>query len=127
MDISGAFDTISKKAIIEGLNRKSIPKFIINWYEYYLTNRRAEAKIHDSKITRFLRMGIPQGSVLSSSAWNMGIDDIVENANIGPSQVVAFADDLFVMITRIDPDTLVDLAQPTIDKIKTLCENVSVK
>ena len=47
----------------------------------------------------------------------MGIDDIVEKANIGPTQVVAFADDLFLLITGIDPDTLVDLVQPTIDKI----------
>ena len=117
LDVSGAFDNLSIKAIIEGLTKKNVPKYIIKWYEYYLRNRRAVANIQGSKVTRLLTKGTPQGGVFSSSAWNMGIDDIIEEANKGGAATVAYADDIFILITGIDPDTLVDLAQPIIDNI----------
>ena len=47
MDIRGAYDHISTKAILHGLKDKGVPHTIINWYKYYLTNRQAEAKLKD--------------------------------------------------------------------------------
>ena len=81
------------------------------------SNLQIHANLKGSKITRALTKGIAQGAVLSGYAWNLGIDDIVEEANKGPTISVAYADDLFVMVTGFDPDMLVDIAQPTIDKI----------
>ena len=77
-DISGAFDNINIKAILDGLKRKNIPEFITGWFESCLRNRMAESILDDGKVKRLLTKGTAQGGVLSTIAWNIAIDDILE-------------------------------------------------
>ena len=122
LDISGAFDNISIDSIIKGFKRKEISENITRWFESSLRNRIANATLGDDSISvkRSLTRGTAQGGVLSTIAWNIAIDDILEELNKPPFLVVGFADDLAVLISGIDPNTLVSLIQPVINKITSI-------
>ena len=119
-DISGAFDSIKIPSIIEGMKQKGVPPFLTNWFECCLENRQASATINNDSITRFLTQGVAQGGVGSPLAWNIGIDDILHKLNKPPFTLVGFADDLCLLVSGSDPNTLVELCQPVIDKITKL-------
>ena len=117
MDISGAFDSIKTSSILDGMKNKGMPTFLINWFENCLTTRMASTSLNSDTITRYLTQGVAQGGVGSPLAWNLAIDDILQDFNKPPTSLVGFADDLSATISGSDPNILVDLIQPVIDKI----------
>ena len=117
LDISGAFDNVLVDSIIAGFKSKGISEHITNWYESSLRNRLAEANIGDTVVKRALTKGCAQGGVLSTVAWNLAVDDLLQDLNKAPFLVVGFADDFAALISGIDPNTLVAKMQPVIDKI----------
>ena len=123
MDIAGAYDNVNIEAISKGFEDKQIPYIFTKWYKFYVSHRIARAAINDNEIERSLTKGVPQGGVISSFAWNLAIDDILQQNNAGPIKTIGFADDICVLVTGIDPDTLVQLAQPVVDKITELGES----
>ena len=61
--------------------------------------------------------GTPQGGVLSSRIWNLAFDPLLKLLNHeSPCDPVGFADDGALCFRGIDPETLVDIAQPKINK-----------
>ena len=117
LDISGAFDNVLVDSIIRGFRTKGIPEHITHWYESSLRNRVAETSFGDIVIKRSLTKGTAQGGVISTIAWNLAIDELLHEINKPPFLVVGFADDLAVLLTGIDPNTMVALMQPIINKI----------
>ena len=61
--------------------------------------------------------GTPQGGVLSSRVWNLAFDPLLKllNAN-SPCSPVGFADDGALCFIGICPHTLIQIAQPFLDK-----------
>ena len=116
-DISGAFDSISIDSIIRGMESKGIPSFLIKWFSKCLRSRSASATINNNTITRYLTRGTAQGGVGSPQAWCIGIDDILHENNKSPITLVGFADDLAALVTGKDPNKLVEMLQPVINKI----------
>ena len=128
LDISGAFDNISIDSIINGFKRKEISENITGWFESSLRNRIADASLGDSiSVKRSLTRGTAQGGVLSTIAWNIAIDDILQELNKPPFLVVGFADDLAALITGIDPQTLVSLIQPVLNKMPQFLPYIAAK
>ena len=117
LDISGAFDNILVDSIIAGFESKGIAEHITKWYESSLRNRVAEANIGETVIKRTLTKGCAQGGVLSTIAWNMAIDELLQSLNKPPFLIVGFADDFAALISGIDPSTMVSLMQPIVNKI----------
>ena len=126
LDISGAYDNILTKPILNGMKIKSLPTFMINWYKSYLENRVATAKVQNTTITRSLTKGTPQGGVWSSIAWNLAIDHLLQKFNKPPFTVVGFADDLSVILSGIDCNAMVEIMQPVINDIIEECANLGL-
>ena len=60
--------------------------------------------------------GTPQGGVLSSRIWNLAFDPLLKLLNHNsPCAPVGFADDGALCFRGIDPETLVEIAQPKIN------------
>ena len=117
LDISGAFDNICVESIIEGFKRKGIPEHITGWFESSLRNRVAETNLDGITIMRKLSKGTAQGGVISTIAFNLAIDKLLQELNKPPFLVVGFADDFCALINGICPSTLVRLMQPMLDQI----------
>ena len=113
LDIEGAFDNVSFKAIKEAMERHNIPKTIIRWYLGYLCNRSAKVELGGVSVTKYLTCGTPQGGILSPLVWNLVIDQLL--------QILAkehdphgFADDVTVINGGLCLQTVIDKTQQAI-------------
>ena len=116
-DMSGAFNCISNEFILKGMKQKGFPPFITKWFSNCMTTRSATATINNITKTRFLTRGVAQGGVGSPLAWNLGIDEILTTIGKPPFELVGFADDLALLLSGLDPDALVEIAQPRVNKL----------
>ena len=123
LDIEGAFDTVSFKAISDAINsspvHKSTAGWIINMVKYrYLT-------VTHKDITKRIRIrrGCPQGGVLSPFLWNLVVDDLLKfSAKEIPGYLQAFADDLVTLVEGSDTGVIWQRTQKTINTIEKWCD-----
>ena len=119
LDCSGAFNKVKIQSLIKGMERKNLPREIINWYEAYLKNQLVTIELNGISITKLLTRGIPQGGVLSPICWNIFLEELLLQINNtqSPSEATAYADDLALIINGIHPNSMVDIMQGTINKV----------
>jgi ribonuclease HI len=108
LDIEGAFDNLSLRSVERSLQDHDVPDPIIKWYMHYMHNRVATADLRGTSTSRLLSRGTPQGGVLSPLMWNMAFDSLLSKFDEGAVRICGFADDAALMISGIDPFTLVD-------------------
>ena len=116
LDIQGAFDSITPRAVEAGMILHNFPPIMINWYINYITNRSCQVTLGHSSLTRFLTQGTPQGGVFSPIAWNLAFDSLLSIFDGGPTFAIGWADDGCLLISGPDPHTLADIAQDSINK-----------
>ena len=77
LDLSKAFDSISHRAIIDGLHKSHYNPFLINWYNSFLSGRVHSTLVND-QLSRELTtsQGVPQGTVNGPPLFNSGTNDI---------------------------------------------------
>ena len=82
VDIEKAFDMIWKKGLLEKIEQKGITGNMYNFINDFIHNRSitVQVKGHKSKETN-IENGIPQGSVISPTLFNIFINDITEYLN----------------------------------------------
>jgi hypothetical protein len=115
LDIKGAFDNISTRAVTVGMIKHGFPLNMINWYTNYIKNRSCYTKLGNKSLTTYLHKGIPQGGVFSPIAWNLAFDDLLSAFENDPTLAIGFADDGSLLISGPDPYTLVNIAQTSIN------------
>ena len=83
----------------------------------FLKTRESIADVLGVKTTIRPACGTPQGGVLSSRVWNLAFDPLLKllNAN-SPCSPVGFADDGALCFIGICPHTLIQIAQPFLEK-----------
>ncbi len=117
LDIQGAFNNVNPAKAVEAMNRRGIDSSIVRWYSFYLRNRTATIKINDTQTTRTLPRGLPQGGIISPLAWDLVIDNLLVHLNKEKNiKAVGYADDVAIVLDGIDPASMVDIAQSSINK-----------
>lgn len=102
LDVTNAFNTARWDKIVEALNRKNTPAYLMRVIHNYLSERTL---VYGKNGIRTLSCGVPQGSVLGPLLWNVMYDDLlsldVEEKLQGSSTstLVAFADDIAIIAT----------------------------
>lgn len=127
LDIEGAYDNTSTKAVIAGMVKHGFPIEIINWYEFYLKNRTCEMDAGGAKYKRHLKTGVPQGGVLSVVAFNLAMDDFLVECDLDGTDVIGFADDGCIMVRGSDLRTILTRIQHTLDRVSSWAERVGLK
>ena len=123
LDIEGAFDNVSFKAISDAINSSPVDKstagWIINMVKYlHLT-------VTHKDITKRIRIrrGCPQGGILSPFLWNLVVDDLLKfSAKEIPGYLQAFADDLVTLAEGSDTGVIWQRTQKTINTIEKWCD-----
>ncbi|KMQ83132.1 lian-aa1 retrotransposon protein [Lasius niger] len=78
LDIEGAFNSTSNKAIKEATTRHGVPEPLVDWIEDMLTGRNPLVGYGDTAIKGKPDRGCPQEGVLSPLLWCL-VNDLLEN------------------------------------------------
>ena len=128
LDIKGAFDNISTKAIINSLEKKGVDNKITQWYQQYLNNRVCVAELGSSKRKVRLTRGAPQGGVASPvMAWNCAFDLLLEAFDGLATKIIGYADDALQLSTSICLETALARAQQAIQIAEKWAKKVGVQ
>ena len=128
LDIEGAFDNVSFKAISETIHNSPVDKSTAGWIVNMVSNRNIS--ITHKNCTKRIRVkrGCPQGGILSPFLWNLIVDDLLRfAANKIPGYLQAFADDLVALSEGQDLDYIRSRTQKTVDTIESWCQSKGLK
>ena len=123
LDIEGAFDNVSFKAISEAVKATKVDLATAQWIINMVTNRFITINHKDKSRRVQIRRGCPQGGILSPFLWNLVVDDLLTfTAKDIPGYLQAFADDLVSLAEGNDLDIFWNRTCKTIKTIKKWCQ-----
>ena len=127
LDIEGAYDNTSTRAVVAGMVKHGLPLEIINWYKFYLENRTCEMEAGGAKFKRHLKTGVPQGGVMSTIAFNLPMDDFLVECDLDETEALGFADDGSLMVRGSDLEVILTKIQQTLDRVSKWAERSGLK
>lgn len=98
LDIAGAFDCAWWPLVLAKLRLRQIPGDLFALVQSYFSNREITYDSGPTIIHRRTSMGCPQGSVLGPLLWNILFDDVLSLPLPPGCTLVAYADDLLLLV-----------------------------
>lgn len=120
VDVRNAFNSACHSLIIKELRDRRISQYIINFVSSYLTGRGVEVK--KNEIVK-ASAGVPQGSVLGPTLWNVLYDGILGMELTENAMCVGFADDLALVVGANDEYTLMTNTNDCLGRISNWLKN----
>ena len=112
LDISGAFSNTSIESLIRDLAETGVEQEILDWTAYLLSNRKTRATLGDDEAEKEVTNGMMEGGIKSPCNWNIKLSKCADKfPKNGPLDFTGYADDIGLLITGIDMQTLVDILQ----------------
>ena len=116
LNMSKAFDTINIHTLIRKLLQTKSPGTIIKFIGNYIKGRTSYIKyINHTSSQRQFKTGVPQGSVLSPTLFNIYTVDIPQPR--APVQIMAYADDITITYTHTSTSAAKKYIQPYLHKV----------
>lgn len=95
LDISAAYDNVVISILKRKLLDLKVPVILVKFIINVLSERIISLVSHDSKISRTVYKGLPQGSVLSPLLYNIYVCDLESSLN-NSVNILQYADDLLL-------------------------------
>ena len=122
IDIQGAFDNLPNTSIKKALDDTAAKGKISNWITNMISNRYITLQLAGEKIVRLIPKGCPQGGVLSPFLWNLVVNDLLLVFR-GLDNLLAYADDLLILQSGTDKNTILETAKRYLNKINAWCKS----
>ncbi len=127
LDIKGAFDTVDPDAAIAAMEKRKLPKWFINTYGHFIKHRVVKAEFCGEVVRRWVRMGCPQGGVISPLFWNLVFDELLKEVHGKGIDCEAFADDIGLTCSGPDLMTCRDKIQAAIKRAEKWASEFGLK
>ena len=105
VDLSKAFDVIDHHRLLKKIGYTDLHSNLKRWLVAYLRDRRVRV-VYEGKLSKWrkVKMGVPQGSVLSPLLFNFFVNDIASSAEIDES----YADDFHAASSHVSPTEIAE-------------------
>lgn len=125
LDIAQAFDRVWHQGLIYKLIKYNFPLYLIQTIQSYLSDRSFEVH-HGSAIstTRLIEAGVPQGSILGPTLFNLFINDLPQTPQISLS---LYADDTALVAQSLNGSLATKYLQTALDNLEEYYERWRIK
>lgn len=123
LDIKGAFDNVDQEILKKKIVEDLVPDPIRFWLANFVQNRRIKIKFKNIVSNeRIISKGVPQGSSLGPILWNFAINQIDRDfvSDYETFEVLAYADDIYIIFNGINRQSLQMRMNKLIDRISEL-------
>ncbi|KAK9701483.1 Reverse transcriptase (RNA-dependent DNA polymerase) [Popillia japonica] len=96
VDFKGAFDSLRWDRLLVHLRDSGCMEMGV-WYSYF-KERKMRMKDAREEVWKDITRGCPQGSICGPAVWNMMMGVLLNELNESGCKVIAYADDLLLMI-----------------------------
>jgi hypothetical protein len=126
LDIQKAFDKVWHAGLIYKLkNTYNVPTTITKLIHSYLKNRLFTVRVNNTySQTRTMEAGVPQGSALAPTLYNLYVADIPKTAN---AKLAMFADDTCTYSTNRNPRLAQRIVQNQLDELTNYTQRWKIK
>jgi exonuclease III len=127
LDVEKAFDKTWQEGVIFKMKQLEFPAQICKIVASYLENRTFKVKVEDKMSeSRTIRAGVPQGSVLGPTLYNIFTSDIPEPEDC-KTKILAYADDILVFASSPRLKIAAKLINKYLEEYKTYCDKWNLK
>lgn len=122
LDVRNAFNSASWQMILEELRKRRIDEGIINVVASYLSEREIVLEAEGESKTHSVSSGVPQGSVMGPTLWNVLYDELLQMDLPEGATLVGFADDVALVVTAREENLLMNVADIALQRVSNWME-----
>lgn len=123
LDVRNAFNSASWQIILDVLKKRGINEGLIKLIGSYLSERVIIMEAEDLTNTKKISSGVPQGSVLGPTLWNVMYDELLTMQQPVGVELVGFADDIAMVITAQTETVLMNTASTALLRVASWLES----
>lgn len=122
VDVKNAFNSASWQIILDELRKRRINEKIISIISSYLSNRKILLEAEGQEKEMSVNSGVPQGSVLGPTLWNILYDELLEIEQPDGIQLLAFADDVAIVASAMNEEILMNKVNTSLCRVTSWME-----
>lgn len=122
LDVRNAFNSASWQIILDELRMRNIDEGLIRVMAAYLSERQIILEAENSRKMRKINSGVPQGSVLGPTLWNVMYNGLLELELPRGAELIGFADDVVVVVAAKNEAILTTVANTILQRVSNWME-----
>lgn len=122
LDVRNAFNNASWQAIAAALRDKGVPVCLQRILEDYFRDRHLVYETSEGPVVRDVTAGVPQGSILGPTLWNIMYDGVLGVALPPGAEIVGYADDLVLLCPGVSLEACKDTAERAVEAVSSWME-----
>ena len=127
LDVKNAFNMARWDCILAELRRRKVAQYLLTIIEDYFRNRLLMYKTDDVMVEYNITGGVPQGSVMGPTLWNVMYDGVFKLQIPEEAQTIGFADDIAIVVVAKLKEEITCICNKTIHIVNHWLQSVGLQ